>query len=126
MRNDSRATIRETAVGQIDLPTLPRIARLIEGKPWNGNSSLIGHCSIAFQRGWDVHRALIFKTKDGSLAGTPSATLIGTDGKVKIRADGGRAYDNIISFQDQTARERWSSAVLTAWADGGIRGEGGQ
>lgn len=60
MRNDSRATIRETAVGQIDLPTLPRIARLIEGKPWNGNSSLIGHCSIAFQRGWDVHRALIF------------------------------------------------------------------
>jgi hypothetical protein len=125
MRNDSRATIRGTGVGQIDLPTLPRIARLIEWRPWNGSTSLIGHCSVAFNGGWVVHRIPVFPTKDGSLAaGAPSAALIGTDGKVKIKPDGGRAYEAIIAFADAQARERWSSAVLTALADSGISGEG--
>jgi hypothetical protein len=121
MRNDSRATIRETAVGQIDLPTLPRIARLIEWKPWNGNTSLIGHYSIDFEAG----RVPIFKTKAGSLsAGVPNAASIGTDGRVKIKPDGSRAYEATVTFQGADAKERWSNAIVTALDDAGVNWEG--
>src|SRR5690242_4993783 len=106
-----------SAMSQIDLPAVPRIARLVEWKPWNGSASLIGHCSVAFAGGWVVHKVPVFRTKDGGLAaGTPSAAQIGT---VKTKPDGGRSYENIISFQGPEARERWQSAVLTALADAG-------
>ena len=118
--------MRQEIVGhQVDLPPIPRIARLVEWRPWNGSTSLIGHCTIAFSGGWEIREVPIFRTGDGGIsAGAPSIPKLDRDRKVRIKPDGKHDY-SALSFSNPEARERWQSAVVTV-VDSGIDGRGGE
>jgi len=107
-------------------PIVPRriesSCRLIELKPWPfENPSLLGHCSIAFAGGWQVHRIPVFRKADGSLSvGTPDAADVDRDGHIKLKPDGKKSYGKVVTFETTTAKARWSRMVLGALAEAGV------
>ena len=76
-------------------------ARVVEWRPWPlQNSSLIGHCDVAFAGGWVVHGIPVFRRANGSLSvGVPSAAQLDAEG-----------------------RGRWQRLVGGALAEAGIGG----
>jgi hypothetical protein len=103
-------------------PRAERLCRLLEWRPWpHPNPSLIGHCSVGFAGGWQVHRVPVFRKGDGSLSvGAPDAPDVDADGRIRLKPDGKKSYWKVITFETAGARERWQRAVLAALADGGI------
>ena len=99
-----------------------RACRLLEWKPWPfENPSLIGHCSIAFAGGWQVHRIPVFRKADGSLSvGTPDAADVDRDGRIKLKPDGKKSYGKVITFETTEARERWQRMIQAALAEAGV------
>jgi hypothetical protein len=83
-----------------------RCARLVRYEPWRlPDTSLIGHCSIAFPGGWVVHGIPVFRHADGGL-------LVGVpDGR----------YAKVISFETPEARIRWNTTIIRALRVGGVR-----
>jgi hypothetical protein len=96
--------------------------RLIEWKPWPfENPSLMGHCSVAFAGGWQVHGIPVFKKADGSISiGTPEAADLDRDGRIKLKPDGKKSYHRIITFETGEAKARWNRMVLGALAEAGV------
>jgi hypothetical protein len=109
-------------------PIVPRRTesncRLIEWKPWPfENPFLIGHCSIAFAGGWQVHGIPVFKKADGSLSiGTPDAADVDRDGQIRKKPDGKPSYHRIISFETNEAHERWRRMIQAALTEAGVGG----
>ena len=99
-----------------------RTCRLLAVEPWPfENPSLIGHCSIAFAGGWQVHRIPVFRKADGSLSvGTPDAADVDRDGRIKLKPDGKKSYGEIITFETTEARERWQRMIQAALAEAGV------
>jgi hypothetical protein len=96
--------------------------RLIEWKPWPfENPSLIGHCSVAFAGGWQVHRIPVFRKGDGSISvGAPDAAEVDGDGRIKLKLDGKKSYWKVITFETNEAKARWSRMILGALAEAGV------
>jgi hypothetical protein len=101
-----------------------RACRLLEWKPWPfENPSLLGHCSIAFAGGWQVHRIRVFRKGDGSISvGARDAADVDGDGRIKLKPDGKKSYWKVITFETTEARERWQRMVQTALTDAGVGG----
>jgi hypothetical protein len=99
-----------------------RPCRLVEWKPWPfENAFLIGHCSVAFAGGWQVHRIPVFRKADGSISvGTPEAADLDRDGRIKLKPDGKKSYGKIITFETGEAKARWDRMVLGALAEAGV------
>jgi hypothetical protein len=95
--------------------------RLVQWTPWPfPNPSLIGHCSIAFAGGWQVHRIPVFRKADGSLSvGTPDAAGVDRDGRIKLKPDGKKSYGKV-TFETTEARERWQRMIQAALAEAGV------
>lgn len=100
----------------------PPVCRLLSWTPWTRpNEFLLGHASVAFSGGWQVHHVPVFRTKTGeTTVGTPSAADIGADGRIRVDGGGKRVYRPVITFEGAAGRERWSAAILRALADAGI------
>jgi hypothetical protein len=100
-----------------------RPCRLVSWTPWPfPNSSLVGHCAVAFAGGWIVHQIPVFRRTDGNLSvGVPNAAQLGAEGRIKQR-DGKRDYKPILTFETAEGRERWQRLVTGALATGGITG----
>jgi len=111
---------------QTELPAISGAVacRVKKWEPWSAapGSSLVGHVTVSFH-GWTINRIPIFSRADGGLsAGSPSAPEIDREGKVRTRPDGKRAYWQMVTFDDDTARDRWQRAILAALDAAGIRG----
>lgn len=105
-----------------DATALP-MPRLIEWRPWvhSTNSSLAGHATVAFPGGWTIGRIPIFRAQNGDVsAGVPSIPEIDSDGRVRTRPDGSRAYSPVIAFANAAAKLRWQRAVLGALSSAGV------
>ena len=103
----------------------PRACRLVEWRPWpfTDRSSLLGHASVAFTGGWVVHRIPIFRGDGGGLSiGVPQAADVDAEGRVKLRPDGKRSYQAILSFEGRDPKRRWQDAIIGALLAAGIGG----
>jgi hypothetical protein len=95
--------------------------RLVEWRPVENNSSLVGRCTISFPGGWVVSGIPIFRDRNGGLsAGTPSIPLLDASGTPLLDANSKRRYSAIVTFETKDARQRWNDAVLGALTFGGI------
>jgi hypothetical protein len=106
-------------------PRIDRACRLVEWTPWPfENPSLLGHVSVSFPGGWQVHRIPVFRAADGGLSvGVPSAAEIDRDGHIKLR-DGKREYQSVITFETNDARGRWRRMIMAALAEAGVGSRG--
>jgi hypothetical protein len=98
-----------------------RGCRLIRWTPWPfPNNSLIGHATVSFAGGWQVHKIPVFKKADGSLSvGTPSAAELDSEGRVRLR-ENKKVYSAVITFETNDARNRWQHLILAALAAAGV------
>ena len=99
-----------------------RTCRLVQWTPWPfPNPALIGHCSIAFAGGWQVHRIPVFRKGDGTIScGAPEAADLDRDGRIKLKPDGKKLYGKVITFETGEAKARWDRMVLGALAEAGV------
>jgi hypothetical protein len=106
----------------IALQRADRTCRLVSWAPWPfPNSSLIGHCSVAFTGGWVVHDIPVFRTAEGGISvGTPTVAQLDGEGRVKLLPSGKRDYRSVFSFENNEARQRWRNMITAALAIGGI------
>ena len=73
-------------IDQLFEPTRPLPGcRLIDFKLWPGaNSTLFGHCVVAFSGDWTVTQIPIFRGRDGLSVGVPSIPQLDAEGRIRV------------------------------------------
>jgi hypothetical protein len=95
--------------------------QLVAYTPWHEpNPHLIGHADLAIaDTGWVIKKVPVFRRRDGSLScSVPDYPQIDHDGQHRI-VGGKKQYTAALGFIDNTARDDWRAAVLSALAEGG-------
>ena len=92
---------------------------VVEWRP-NSTSALIGHVSIEFPGGWQIHACSVFRGRDGLCVASPSIPLLDAEGRVRIGPDGKKQFQNVITFA--AGRDRWRDMTAAAPAAAGITG----
>jgi hypothetical protein len=108
--------------GALTTERVERACRVVQWTPWPfENPSLLGHVTVSFPGGWQVHRIPVFRTAAGGLSvGTPDAADVDRDGQIRKKPDGKPSYHRIISFETNDARDRWRRTIGAALVDAGI------
>jgi hypothetical protein len=98
-------------------------AKLAGWRPALGNYSgaLVGYAAISFN-GIVIQNIPVFRDESGAwTVGQPATVQVDADGRVRLRPDGKRKYDYLVTFETREARETWRSMVLRAMAAAGVR-----
>jgi hypothetical protein len=111
------------AVDDLDIPAPWPNAKLAGWRPALGSSgALVGYAAISLN-GVVIQNIPIFVDRETGAwtVGQPAQVQVDSEGRVRLRPDGKRKYDYLVTFETREAREWWTTMVLRALAEAGVR-----